>query len=265
MYQFFVEEEQIGREFITITGQDVNHIKNVLRMKVGERIRVSNQKGQDYFCEISELTDSFVQADIVESEAATTELSGKIYLFQGLPKGDRMETVIEKAVELGVYEIIPVAMKYCVVKLDSKKEAAKQKRWQALAKAAAKQSKRSMIPNIRSVMTYKEAVEYAEKQCNVRLLPYENADGIKATKEALASVKTGDSVSVFIGPEGGFSNEEIELAQDKMKIISLGRRILRTDTAGITMMSLLMMKLEESGEQSKTEAAGNEEKNESIS
>ena len=125
MYQFFVADSQIGREFITITGADVNHIKNALRMKPGEKIRISNQNGTDYFCEITEITDSFVQADILKEDAPSTELPSKIYLFQGIPKGDRMETVIEKAVELGVYEIIPVAMQYCVVKLDAKKRASK--------------------------------------------------------------------------------------------------------------------------------------------
>lgn len=243
MYQFFVENSQIGREFITITGSDVNHIKNVLRMKPGEKIRVSNQQGQDYFCEITELTDAFVQADILNENAATTELSSKIYLFQGIPKGDRMETVIEKAVELGVYEIIPVAMKYCVVKLDAKKEASKLKRWQALAEAAAKQSKRSIIPKIHPVMTYKEAVQYA-MECDVRLVPYENERGMAATREALDSIHARDSVSIIIGPEGGFAEEEIAMVRDEMQVISLGKRILRTDTAGIAAMSMLMLKLE---------------------
>lgn len=247
MYQFFVENEQIGREFITITGSDVNHIKNVLRMKSGEKIRISNQQGEDYFCEISEVADAFVQAEILKEDAPSTELSGKIYLFQGIPKGDRMENVIEKAVELGVYEIIPVAMKYCVVKLDAKKEAAKIKRWQKLAEAAAKQSKRSKIPKIHSVMSYKEAVEYA-LCCDVRLVPYENETGMKKTKEALLSIKPKDSVSILIGPEGGFSKEEIEQVRDCMQVISLGRRILRTDTAGIAVMAMLMLELEMKGE-----------------
>lgn len=248
MYQFFVEDGQIGKNFVTITGSDVNHIKNVLRMKPGEKIRVSNQKGQDYMCEIAELTEDFVQADILPEDVASTELPGKIYLFQGLPKGDRMETVIEKAVELGVYEIIPVAMKYCVVKLDAKKEASKLKRWQALAETAAKQSKRSIIPNIHPVMSYKEAIAYAA-ECDVRLVPYENAKGMKGTKEALSAIKKGDSVSIMIGPEGGFAEEEIDMVKDSMKIISLGKRILRTDTAGITVMSLLMMEMEMADEE----------------
>ena len=243
MYQFFVDDAQIGREFVTITGEDVNHIKNVLRMKAGEKTRISNQQGRDYYCEISEVTDTFVQADILNEDAASTELPSKIYLFQGIPKGDRMETVIEKAVELGVYEIIPVAMKYCVVKLDAKKEAAKVARWQKQAEAAAKQSKRSIIPKIHPVMSYKEAVEYA-MQCDVRLVPYENERGMQGTREALSTIKAGTSVSVMIGPEGGFAEDEIAQVKDSMQVISLGKRILRTDTAGIAVMSMLMLELE---------------------
>lgn len=243
MYQFFVDDAQIGREFVTITGGDVNHIKNVLRMKAGEKIRISNQQGRDYYCEISEVTDTFVQADILNEDAASTELPSKIYLFQGIPKGDRMETVIEKAVELGVYEIIPVAMKYCVVKLDAKKETAKVARWQKQAEAAAKQSKRSIIPKIHPVMSYKEAVEYA-MQCDVRLVPYENERGMQGTREALGTIKAGTSVSVMIGPEGGFAEDEIAQVKDSMQVISLGKRILRTDTAGIAVMSMLMLELE---------------------
>lgn len=243
MYQFFVDDAQIGREFVTITGEDVNHIKNVLRMKAGEKIRISNQQGRDYYCEISEVTDTFVQADILNEDAASTELPSKIYLFQGIPKGDRMETVIEKAVELGVYEIIPVAMKYCVVKLDAKKEATKIARWQKQAEAAAKQSKRSIIPKIHPVMSYKEAVEYA-MQCDVRLVPYENERGMQGTREALSTIKAGTSVSVMIGPEGGFAEDEIAQVKDSMQVISLGKRILRTNTAGIAVMSMLMLELE---------------------
>lgn len=244
MYQFFVDDAQIGKEFITITGSDVNHIRNVLRMKPGEKIRVSNQKGQDYLCSISELSDDFVQADILDSEAANTELSAKIYLFQALPKGDRMETVIQKAVELGVHEIIPVSMKYCVVKLDAKKAENKRKRWQAIAESAAKQSKRSLIPVVREVMNFDEAVAYA-KSFKVNLVPYENERGMAVTRKVIEALKPDDTISVMIGPEGGFSAEEIEkVKQENMKIISLGKRILRTDTAAISTLSMLMLHLE---------------------
>ena len=247
MYQFFVEDAQIGKEYITITGGDVNHIKNVLRMRPGEKIRVSSRSGQDFFCEIAELTDDFVQADILNEEVPGTELPARIYLFQALPKGDRMEYVIQKAVELGVYEIIPVAMRYCVVKLDQKKAAKKVERWQTISETAAKQSKRSMIPGVHPVMSYKEALEYA-KICDINLVPYENERGMEATREALDKLQPGKSISILIGPEGGFSEQEIEAARQTMDVISLGKRILRTDTAACCAMSMVMLRLESMGE-----------------
>ena len=162
MYQFFVESGQIGKDSVMIEGSDVNHIKNVLRMKPGEKIRISGPAGENYFCEIAEIEDSFVRASILEKDETGTELPNRIYLFQGLPKNDKMELIIQKAVELGVYEIIPVAMKNCVVKLDAKKAAAKTARWQGIAESAAKQSKRSLIPEVKMPMSYKEAVAYAQ-------------------------------------------------------------------------------------------------------
>lgn len=242
MHQFFVPREQEGRDFITITGQDAHHIKNVLRMKTGEIVRVSSEGGQSYTCSILELGDGFVQLDIM-GDALQTELSGRIYLFQALPKGSRMEYIVQKAVELGVYEIIPVTMKYCVVKLDEKKSREKVKRWQAVAESAAKQSKRSQIPQVHPVLNYSDAVSYA-MQCDRQFVPYENERGMKATKEALEQIQVGESISVMIGPEGGFAPEEIEAVCGRMQVISLGRRILRTDTAAVTAMSLLMMHLE---------------------
>ena len=177
-------------------------------MKPGEIVRISSRSGHDYQCSVLELTDDFVQMDILDADVVSTELSGRIYLFQALPKGDRMEYVIQKAVELGVYEIIPVTMKYCVVKLDAKKAQSKVRRWQAIAESAAKQSKRSLIPQIHPVISFKEAVDYA-MNCDRRLVPYENERGMQATAEALASIHAGDKVSVMIGPEGGFADEEI--------------------------------------------------------
>lgn len=243
MHQFFVEDENIGTEYITITGSDVNHIRNVLRMKPGEKVRISNGSGRDFFGIIEGLREEAVEVKITEEEAEGTELLNQIYLFQALPKGERMEYVIQKAVELGVHEIIPVTMKYCVVKLDEKKAKKKQERWQAIAESAAKQAKRSRIPEIKPVMSYKEAVAYA-KQCKIQFVPYENERGMQGTKEALAGIQPGDSISVMIGPEGGFSEEEIAYVRDEMQVISLGKRILRTDTAAITMMSMLMLEIE---------------------
>ncbi len=243
MYQFFVEDSQVGKDFITITGADVNHIKNVLRMKPGEDVRVSSEGGHDYACRVLEVADTFVQLTILDDQIESTELANPVFLFQALPKGDRMEYVVQKAVELGVHEIIPVAMKYCVVKLDEKKAQAKVRRWQAIAQSAAKQSKRSRVPVVRPVMDFASAALYA-MECDCRLVPYENECGMQAAAKALGSIRRGESISVMIGPEGGFAPEEIEALRDKMQVISLGRRILRTDTAAAVMLAALMLRIE---------------------
>lgn len=246
MYQFFVEDTQVGESSVTIEGSDVNHIRNVLRMKCGERVRISTQSGRNFFCEIAEITEAMVCADILEECAEGTELPNKIYLFQGLPKNDKMELIIQKAVELGAYEIIPVVMKNCVVKLDDKKAASKVARWQEIAKSAAKQSKRSLIPNVQMPMSYKLAME-AAKELDVVLVPYENERGMAATKEAIEAIRPGQSIGIFIGPEGGFADAEIALAREaNMQLISLGKRILRTETAGLTTLSILMYHIEAS-------------------
>ncbi len=174
---------------------------------------------------------------------AGTELPVHVVLFQSLPKGDKMETVIQKAVELGVSEIVPVATQNCVVKLDEKRAAAKRSRWQAIAKSAAEQSKRSRIPQVGEVRDFRAAFEDAGR-LDVRLFPYENARGMAHTREVLRGIKEGDSVGIFIGPEGGFSPQEVELARGEMEIISLGNRILRTETAGMAALSMLVYELE---------------------
>lgn len=243
MYQFFVEDAQLAGDIVTITEGDAIHMKNVLRMKPGDRIRVSTLSGRNYFCAVWEMGEAFVKAVIEKADESGTELLNRICLFQGLPKNDKMELIIQKAVELGVYEIIPVAMKHCVVKLDEKKAASKTARWQEIAKSAAKQSKRSLIPAVRHPMRFSEAVSYAAG-LDVRLLPYENERGMSATKKALESIKEGESIGIFIGPEGGFAPEEIALAEQDMQLISLGKRILRTETAGLAALAILMYHLE---------------------
>lgn len=244
MFQFFVEEDAIGNDYITITGEDFNHIKNVLRMKVGTEIRVSNKEDVDYLCHIHEITDQEVIAKIDDIDREGTELPTKVFLFQGLPKGDKMETVIQKNVELGVYRVIPVAMKRCVVKLDAKKAKSKVERWQKISESAAKQSKRMIIPEIAELMDYKSAVKLAASM-DMFLLPYENAKGMAETKRLIEQIKPGQSVAVFIGPEGGFEDEEVELAKSAgANVISLGKRILRTETAGMALMAALMYEIE---------------------
>lgn len=245
MYHFFVMPEQIDEKEIRIEGSDVNHIRNVLRMSPGEQITVSSGEGKtEYRCEIFQIEEDHVTAKIMWAQDADTELPSKICLFQGLPKSDKMELIIQKAVELGVHEIVPMATKRAVVKLDAKKAQAKGKRWNAISESAAKQSKRMIVPEVKPVMTFEEAVAYAGKY-DKKLIPYELAEGMEKTREIFAEIHSGDSVAVFIGPEGGFDEAEIEAAEKAGLLpITLGRRILRTETAGMTVLSVLMFQLE---------------------
>lgn len=243
MYQFFVEDAQISAADVVIEGSDVNHIKNVLRMKCGEKIRISSTEGRNFYCSVTEITNEFVRAEILEELTDDTELFNRIYLFQGLPKSDKMELIIQKAVELGVSEVIPVSMKNCVVKLDEKKAASKINRWQEIAKSAAKQSKRSKIPTVQMPMSYKQAVEKA-KELDVILVPYENERGMQATREVIGNIRQGQSIGIFIGPEGGFDDSEIELIKEHAHLISLGNRILRTETAGLAALAILVYHLD---------------------
>lgn len=246
MQRFFVEPHQIDEEAhqIHITGSDVNHISNVLRMKTGEELWISDGSKYEYRCTIESFEPDEVILHIVYSQEPEYELPCRIYLFQGLPKADKMELIIQKAVELGAYEIIPVETKRCVVKLDGRKSAKKTARWQQIAESAAKQSKRMLIPNVHEVLTFREALKYAESM-DVRLVPYELARGMQETKEILAGIEPGQSVGIFIGPEGGFEEKEIEAAiEGGAKPITLGRRILRTETAGLAILSVLMFQLE---------------------
>lgn len=250
MYQFFVESsavrEQDGQ--IIITGADVNHIKNVLRMRAGEKITaVDKEQGRKYLCEMKELGEKSISCGILSAEGAQTELSSRIFLFQGLPKGDKMEFILQKAVELGCFEIVPVACKRCVVRLDEKKKKSKVERWQSISEAAAKQSGRQIIPSVRGVMEFSEALSHANDM-DVRLIPYEQAGNMTETKKLLSAVKPGQRIAVFIGPEGGFEEAEIAEAREAGVIpVTLGRRILRTETAAITALAWLMYELEQQG------------------
>ncbi len=245
MYHFFVDPGQIQGTQIIITGKDVNHIKNVLRMRIGEEVSVGNGvDGKEYRCAIDAFEEDSVVCKLLFIKEDGVELPVKVTLFQGLPKADKMELIIQKAVELGVYEIVPVATKRCVVKLDAKKEASKIARWQAIAEAAAKQSKRAVVPRICPVMTMGEAIRAASKMEH-RIIPYELAEGMGKTKETFASFTSGNSVAVFIGPEGGFEEKEVEAAAAAgVEPISLGKRILRTETAGFTVLSWIMYEME---------------------
>ncbi|SDB35775.1 16S rRNA (uracil(1498)-N(3))-methyltransferase [Butyrivibrio sp. INlla16] len=251
MYHFFASSTQLidNQKRIVITGDDYNHMVNVLRMKPGEEFSVSlmdedaaDQK--EYRFGIESISDTELIGELRFIKESGAELPSKIYLFQGLPKADKMELIIQKAVELGAFQIIPVSMKRSVVKLDEKRAVNKIKRWNAISEAAAKQSKRGVIPEVKAPMTFKEAVKYAES-LDVKLLPYEMAEGMEYTREVIDSIEPGQSIGIFVGPEGGFADEEISYAGEAgFKTITMGKRILRTETAGFTMLAWLMYNLE---------------------
>ncbi len=245
MFHFFVEPSQINDKTVIITGGDVNHIKNVLRMKVGEEVAVSNGvDGKEYRCGIAAFEEDRVILELRFVKEDGLELPSRVHLYQGLPKADKMELIIQKAVELGVYEIIPMETKRAVVKLDAKKAKQKTERWQAIAEAAAKQSKRRIIPRVREPIPFWKAVEEASSM-EVKLIPYELAEGMDRTRERMENLPENADIAVFIGPEGGFDEKEIELAmQNGIEAITLGKRILRTETAGFTVMAWIMYQLE---------------------
>lgn len=243
MFNFFADSGSREGDLYVITGADFNHIKNVLRMKVGEKLLVSDG-GASHLCAIEDYTEDAVTVSVLEENYNDTELDTKIYLFQGIPKGDKLELIIQKAVELGVYEVIPVEMSRSVVKIEEKKKKSKQERWQAIAESAAKQSKRNIIPKVREAISYKQAMEIA-KGLDVFAVPYENKDGMRATHECFSKAKGAKSVGILIGPEGGFDEREVELAMEANgNVISLGKRILRAETAAITAVGALMLYLE---------------------
>lgn len=248
MYHFFADSSQLiddGKKII-ITDSDYNHMVNVLRMKVGEEFSVSfkEEETKEYRFGIESVSDTELIGELRFIKESGVELPAKIYLFQGLPKADKMELIIQKAVELGVYSVIPVSMKRSVVKLDDKRAANKIKRWQAIAEAAAKQSKRAFIPEVGMPMNYKEAVNYCESM-DVKLLPYEQAEGMDKTRKLIEQVQPGQNIAIFVGPEGGFAEEEVQYATDLgFDVITMGKRILRTETAGFTMLAWLMYQLE---------------------
>ncbi len=247
MYRFFVEPGRLTCDQVYIGGEDYNHIRNVLRMKVGEEILLCDEGDKEYLCQIVEYdTDNArVIVSIVDIFANARELPVRITLFQGYPKGDKLESIVQKSVELGVYEIVPVMMKRCVVKLDDKKATKKVERLNTIALSAAKQSKRGAIPKVREVMTFADACSYA-KDMDLVLLPYENAEDMDYARQMISDVRGKKHIGIFIGPEGGFETKEVERIEAiGGKTITLGHRILRTETAGMVMLSLLMFELEE--------------------
>ena len=245
MLHIFAEPGDISGDRLTITGKEYNHIRNVLRMKQGEIISVSDgQDGRDYRFAIDGFTDSQVLCRLVSVAESGAELPVRVVLFQGIPKGDKMDLIVQKCVELGVTDIVPVEMKRCVVRLDAGKKAKRVRRWQTIAESAAGQSRRAVIPQVHEPMTMEAAVRGAAENTDVRLLPYE-LQGEGGTRELFDRIRSGSAVSVFIGPEGGFEASEVEAAgRAGILPITLGPRILRTETAAMVVLSWLIWRFE---------------------
>jgi 16S rRNA (uracil1498-N3)-methyltransferase len=245
MNRFFVDVDgrSLGQS-IDITGEDVNHIKNVLRLKMNEQIIISDGRGRDYHCRISGIGNEKIVAQIEDVCDNFSELPTEITLFQGFPKSDKMELIIQKTVELGVVRIVPVMTKRTIVKLEDKKAAKKIERYNGIALSAAKQSGRGIVPEVTMPVSFKEALDMATT-FDMNIIPYEEAEGMEYSRKVINDIKGKKTLGIFIGPEGGFAREEVEEAINTGVIpITLGHRILRTETAGMAVMSIIMYELD---------------------
>ena len=248
MPKFFVTSNEIENDKIKIKGTDVNHIKNVLRAKIEEKIDICNtDEMKDYECKIEELTNDCVTCKIISEKQNASESNVEITIFQGLPKADKMELIIQKSVELGVNKIVPVDMKRCVVKLKDKDQIKKVERWQKISEVASKQCGRGIIPKIGQVMKIKEILNSIEEYDAV-LVAYEKEENnyLKIELDKLKNVeKDKKKIAIVIGPEGGLEEGEVkQLQENGAKVITLGKRILRTETVALNMISILMYELE---------------------
>lgn len=245
MAKFFVNPEDVLEESILIKGSDVNHIKNVLRLNIGKEILISDRQGHEYECIIKDIDADIVTAQILNRILNHTEPAVETVLFQSLVKGEKMEFVIQKSVEIGVTKIVPLVTQRCVVKLESEKKLnSKIERWQKIAESAAKQSKRGIVPEVCMPMSIKEALGYTKEELDCGCIPYENEEA-NHIKTYLQST-TAKSIGVFIGPEGGFTEEEVEMALSYgVKPITLGKRILRSETAGLVTLANIMYEMGE--------------------
>ncbi len=247
MPRFFVKNEQINNNIITITNEDVKHIKNVLRKNIGDEIEICNQEsGESFKTNIIDINDKQIKAKIFENIDTNAESNVYINIFQGLPKADKMELIIQKSVELGASEITPVAMKRCIVKINEKDEKRKIQRWQKISEGAAKQSGRNIIPKINEIKNIKNICE-SFSEYDIVLVAYENEkeNMLKEELKKIDKSKDNIKIAIVIGPEGGLEKEDIQLMNNAgAKIITLGPRILRTETVALNTISIIMYELE---------------------
>ncbi len=249
MNKFFVTQNQIEDKTIDIIEDDVKHIKNVLRMKTKDKIEICNINNSDnYLCEIIELNKDYVRCKIIQKIEDKKEAGLYLHIFQGIPKAEKMEAIIQKTTEIGVSEITPIIMQRCVTKIDNTNTTKKIQRWQKIAEVAAKQSKRDKIPIINLPVNIKNIYEKLTNY-DIVLVAYEEEkeNGIKSILNKV-NKKENLKIAIIIGPEGGISKEEItELESKNVKIVSLGKRILRTETAPIVLSSIIMYQFDEMG------------------
>ena len=250
MPKFFIKNEQKSNNKIIIIGQDVKHIKNVLRKKINDKIIVCNSETtRNYICKIKDITDEKIECEIIENIEENVESNVQISIFQGLPKADKMELIIQKSVELGAYDITPVEMQRCIVKLEDKDKIKKIQRWQKISEVAAKQSGRNIIPNINNIIDLENVCNLCQNY-DIVLVAYENEKENKLKyqiKKIKEKIKSDIKIAILIGPEGGIDEKEIEILKeiDNVKIITLGKRILRTETVALNMLSIVMYELED--------------------
>ena len=237
MYKFFVKNNQIVNNKIIILGNDKNHIVNVLKKKKNEKILITNKDTADtYECKITNINRNEVICIIIEKDESIKESNVKIDLYQGIPKSDKMEYIIQKSVELGVNKIFPVNMKNCIAKI--KDEDKKNNRWQKISEAAAKQCKRNIIPSIEKSVSMNFLYENI-KNYDLVIVAYENEEN-KTIKDVLKN-KDVKKIAIIVGPEGGLSEEEVlNLINNGAKVASLGKRILITETAPIAILSMII-------------------------
>lgn len=253
MPKFFVKQEQIQDNKIIIKGQDVNHIKKVLRAKIGDELQICNcQNGENFLCGIEKIDNEDIVCIIKQKIKENVESNIEVTIFQGLPKADKMEYIIQKSVELGVYDITPVEMKRCVVKLDEKDKNKKVLRWQKISEVAAKQCGRDLIPKINEVLNIKKLCDLIDKY-DIVLVAYENEKEntlkrqIEIIKQKIDFDRSNSKfkIGIVIGPEGGFEQEDVEILKNNgAEIITLGKRILRTETVALNILSIIMYELE---------------------
>lgn len=247
MPKFFVKPSNIFKNEIIIDDENVNHMKNVLRLQMGDEIIINDRQGHDYKCIINAIESSKIVAYINSVVDSSSEPSTQVTLFQSLIKGEKMEWVIQKAVEIGVARIVPLCTSRCVVKLDSpKKMAAKIERWNKIAESAAKQSGRGIVPEVTAPMSFKEALEFAANNALFTIIPYEKEHD-KGIRQVLQSASS-EAFGLYIGPEGGFTEEEVEEAiHQHVHSVSLGNRILRSETASLVTLTNIMYEMGEMG------------------